>query len=397
VDIFYIIEVGVDTIKGDIILSYGHSANDIDSIVHKRSSGGKIIKIEVFSNVLDKNIPKIIRPIYEKTKMEYVKKYGEYPIGRFYDNGEKFSGIMIKFTISQVLQLKKGDKLNNRHFNKGVVSIIEKKENMPLTPWGERIQIIYNPLAIINRMITGQVMELHSGLISKRLAVLMGEKKRKEFIDILKKVMDWLDGSDKKVYSSNLINFLVKVSDIEYKKIVDKITKNGFFPLIFTPFKSPPRENILLAMKYLGLKARYELYVPEFDAKTDPVPVGYIYVMKLEHMSEKKLHARGTGAYISKSLAPVRGKRRGGGQRFGEYESYSLISWNSPHIVDEMMGPLSIDHVAKNEIISEIIRKGTAKFRLPKTNQIKDIMVNTLLSVNLNILGDELYNYLEKK
>ena len=105
----------------------------------------------------------------------------------------------------------------------------------------------------------------------------------------------------------------------------------------------------------MGLKPRYRLKLKEFDIVTDPVAVGYVYEQKLEHMSSKKIASRGVGPYVSTTLAPTAGKKRGGGQQMGENDLYGLLSWDTPVLIDEFFGPLSSDHVTKNEMVSECI------------------------------------------
>lgn len=378
-DVFYVAEIGTETQTGDILLTYGMSLDDPETYEHVRSPGGIVKEIRVYSNVAESHIPEKLIPYYQKTKEEVIKEKGEYSIRNFKINGLKFKGILVIITVSQVLKLIKGDKLNNRHFNKGVVAIIEKAENMPVTPWGERVQMIYNPLAIVNRMIVGQVLELHAGLISRKLYYLIKDKPRKEFQDYLFNTIKILGNE---IYYKNIKDYFTKMSDSEYNEVREKVISDGFFPLIFPPFKSPNRKNFIEAMKYLGLKPRYKLWIPKLNTYSDPVAVGYVYVMKLEHMSEKKLHARSVGKYTPK-LVPVRGKRLGGGQRFGEYEVYSLLTWDAYHIIDEMLGPLSSDHVSKNALISEIIKKGSASFKKPVFNPIMEMLYSYLLSVNI--------------
>jgi len=384
-EIIAITEVGKTLKKGDVLLGYTKLTQEVSSYMYLRTDGGIVSSIEVYSNLKENRIPKLLIPAYENFKKEYITINGSYPSGKFkYRNTESpFKGILVRFKVNQFFELKKGDKLNNRHFNKGVVAIIEKKENMPVTPWGESVQMVYNPLAIVNRMISGQLLEMHTGLISKKLAELMIKQRKSEFLKTLRAVMKLLDGTENHEYSKSLIDGLIKMSDAQYKKVVKQIQNEGFFPLIFPPFKSPKREDILDALNLLGLKPRYKLYLPEYDTTTDPVAVGYVYVMKLEHMSEKKLHARGVGTYTSKTLAPVGGKKRGGGQQFGEYDLYSMLSWGSKYIVDEVQGPLSSDHVTKNEMISEIVKKGDADFRPARTNPVKEFYQTLLKAIHI--------------
>jgi len=361
------------------------TAYDAVSHQHLRGDYGTIVKIEVFSNVSEKRIPKLLFPIYKQFRKYYEKIHGEYPIGEFLEDDEKFKGIKVNFYINQTLVLKKGDKLNNRHFNKGVISVIEKPENMPVTPWGERIQMIYNPLAIANRMITGQLMEGYCGLISKYLFKEMEKSNRKNFLSLLKMVLPLLDGTKDKMYSTSVIKYFSSISDEQYNKIIQgHKTKNyEFFPIIVPPFYSPKRENILEALKVCGLKPAYPLYLPKYGRKTNPVSVGYIYVNKLEHISEKKIHTRSTGTYKQSTLTPVAGKKRGGGQQFGEYETYSLLAWDCPIILDEFHGPLSSDHVTKNEMISEIIKTGETTFRYAKTDPVRETFTALMLAIHV--------------
>jgi len=191
---------------------------------------------------------------------------------------------MIKFVMEQHLTLGKGDKMNNRHGNKGVVAIVEDDENMPLTPWGEKVELVLNTLGVPGRMNTGQICELHVGLISKTLADRAVELPRGKFVQLYQRVLTLLDGTDNKEYSKSTIQKIKSMSDDQYKKLVGQIKDRKFVPIIAVPFKSPPRKNILDALSIMGLKTRYRLKLKEFNVTTDPVAVGYIYEQKLEHM-----------------------------------------------------------------------------------------------------------------
>jgi len=383
-EVLFIAPIGTEVEKGAILLTYSSAAYDVESHKHLRADGGKVVNVEIYSNIPEEQIPPALFPVYEDFKKRFTVLHGVYPIGQFKEKDEKFKGILIKFTLQQALSLTKGDKLNNRHFNKGVVSIIEQDANMPVSPWGDRIDMIYNPLGIINRMITGQILEMHCGLISKNLSNRIQKEPRNQFMSLLIPLMDLLDGTPTKTYSKNLIKHMTSLSDKAWDGLVAKIGKDGFFPLIFAPFKSPERNNIEKALTLCGLKPRYPLFVPEYNFKTDPVSVGYVYVMKLEHMSEKKIHARGVGPYVEQTMAPTGGKKRGGGQQLGEYDMYSLLSWDCPTMVDEFFGPASSDHATKNEMISEIIQGGETTHKEAKSNPVKDLFIHTMLAIHLS-------------
>lgn len=382
-DVSYIAKFGSYVKKGDLLITYSTTLYDVETLNHLRADGGEIVNLEIFSNIEEPDIPEALRESYEKFKKEYTLKFGKYPVGQFKENKKKFEGILIKFTIKQELQLVKGDKINNRHYNKGVIALIEKDENMPVLPWGDRVDIIYTPISMANRMNPGQAMEMHAGLISRYLSMQIIKTPKNNFINTLDKLMELLDASKDKVYKKNLMSYMKSLSDSEYKKIAEKINSDKFFPLIFPPFKSPDRKNILLALKMLGLKTKYPLKLNEFNMTTSPVGIGYMYVFKLEHQSEKGMHARSTGPYTSTLLTPTAGKRRDGGQQLGEYDLYSLLSWDAKIVIDEMFGPMSSDHKVKNELISEIIQNGSTNFKASSTNQVKEYFDQMMTALHL--------------
>ena len=157
--------------------------------------------------------------------------------------------------------------------------------------------------------------------------------------------------------------------------MIEQIKKSGFAPIIVPPFQTPTYKNILAAMKILKLRQGYKLYLPDYNIKTNyEVPVGYMYMTKLEHMGEAKLHARSTGPVTSKTFQPTAGKRREGGQRLGEMDTYSFLSYNATLTLSELMGPLSDDRVTQNEMVSEIIQTGQVDFKPTKTSPAKELL-----------------------
>lgn len=380
-DVIFIAEEGDTIKKGGVVLTYSSSVSDIEAHRHTRIDGGKLETIEVYSNTT--NIPDRLMVDYERTKEQYTTIRGEYPQGKFKEKNEKFEGILIKFTIRQELKIRRGDKINNRHFNKGVVSIIEKDEDMPMTPWGDRVEMCLQPISIINRMINSQILEVLCGLMSWKLGQEMKNKTRAQFMNIYKRAAPLIDGTDNKAYSKSMIQKLTALSDVAWKSLIQEITTNRFFPIIIPPFKTPDREDILKALGVLGLQSRYSLDIPGYGKTKETVTVGYFYKTKLEHMAEKKLATRAAGgAYAGKTLAPV--KRKGEtAQKLGEHDMYSLLSWDMPQCLEEFFGPSSSDHVTKGQIISEIIHTGKGTFRETKTNPVKDLFAQYMLAIHL--------------
>lgn len=381
-DVINILEIGSKLDKGEVLMTYSSSYADIESRRHLRApDGGKIINIEVYTNI--EKIPEKLETHYERWKEIYKSSNGRYPQGHFQEKGEIFEGILIKFILSEELNLVLGDKLNNRHFSKGVVSIIESDDNMPVTPWGEKVDMILNPLSIVNRMNVGLIFELYTGLISWKLAKFAKDLPRSEFVIMYGRIMTLLDGTKDKSYSKTLIQKINALSENMYRKMILQIVDAHFVPIIIPPFKTPDREDIIKALNLAGMSPGTKLKLPEFNKTTGPIAVGYLYQQKLEHMSERKLASRSVGAYAGKTMAPVAGRRRGGGQRASEQDLYSMLSWDVPYILEEFFGPLSSDHVTKNEIISEIIQKGKAKFVQTKHHPEKEFLSQMMLAIHL--------------
>jgi len=344
----------------------------------KKSPGGKIVDIEVFNNLKDDSFHEL-NALSIKTR----KRYGLKPSEKFSIRGEVIKGILIKFKIEQELPVGIGDKLTNRHGAKGIVSLIEKEENMPRTTTGDRVDVILNPIGIVGRMNVGQLYELYVGLVSKELGrqIIKLDNKTK-IIALFNKVLPIIDMTKNKEFSTNLINKFKSLTDKKFKEFVDQVKQCKYMTILIPPFKAPAYKEILEVLKVLGLKSGYHLKLPSYNTSTKgPVPVGYMYMLKLEHMAKEKIHARSTGPVTSKTMQPTSGKKRSGGQRMGELDTYSFISYNCPSLLAEFFGPLSDDHITKNEILSDIIQTGSAKYRTPKSSPVRDLLNSYFISL----------------
>jgi len=337
----------------------------------KKSPGGKIVDIDVYSNVGDDTFPDITE-LAKRTRKRNNMKDNE----KFTRKGITIKGVLIEFKIEQELPIGVGDKLTNRFGAKGIVSLIEKEENMPLTPWGDRVEIITNPIGIINRMNMGQYYELYTGLISKEIArQIIKTPTKANVISLLKKTMPLIDKTKNNSFSSKLISNMQALSKGQFDKFIEQVKKDKSIPIIIPPFKSPADKEILKVLKVLGLKTGYPIKLPEYNTYTQTdVPVGYMYFMKLEHIGSEKIHSRSTGPMTQKTGQPTAGKRREGGQRMGEMDTYSLASYNCPMLLAEFFGPLSDDSVTKTEIIKDIVQTGSAEYRTPKVSPGRDLL-----------------------
>jgi len=384
--VLYIVDIGQETKKGEPLLRktmgdidqiFGFEAEEDESIETrgsqfiKKSPGGKVVDIDIFSNIEPEKFP-ILKKYINRTNRKYGKPVGQ----NFTRRGEKIDGILVVFKIEQELPIRLGDKLCNRHGNKGIISYLEKDELMPRTPWGESVDIILNPLGVIGRMNMGQLYELYCGLISKALANLVLKSNNKtQVIKVIGDVVGILDKTKNKEHTKKFVSRLRAMSATQFKLMVEQISRSKSVPIIVPPFNSPSHKEINQALKYLKLKPAYTLTLPEYNTKTkNPVPVGYVYMSKLEHIAEEKLHARSTGPTVQKTLQPTAGKRREGGQRVGEGDTWALLSYNATTVLAELFGPLSDDITAKNEMITQIVQTGDTHFVESKTSPTRNLL-----------------------
>jgi len=395
--LLYLAEIGSYIKKGDPIIrktvgeieqliGFDNIDDDDSSLISsgqyiKKSPGGRIVDIEVLSNLPSSKFQKL-NELIQRTN----QRYGKPDKQNFTIKGNPFKGLIIRFKIEQELNINIGDKLCGRFGNKGIVSLVEKRENMPRTPWGERVEIIMNPIGVISRMNIGQMYEMYCGLISKKLSqVIIENPKRINVLNIFDKTLSLLDNTKNKKYTVDFINRIKNLSDQNYNLLIEQIKKESFVPIIVPPFKSPNKEQITKALKSLGLQDSYYLTLPEYGTKTiKPVPFGYSYIYKLEHIGEMKVHVRSTGPVAGKTLQPLAGKKKEGGQRVGEGDTWALLSYNCPTILSELFGPLSDDHAMKNEMVSDIIQTGQTKWKESKTSPTKDILNSYFISLMLS-------------
>jgi len=381
----YIVNIGAETQKGeplfrkfpgDIDELLGFDADDpevdtYDGQIVIKSPGGRVVDIEVYANVKADRFPKL-KDLIERTNKKTKKPSNE----KYTHRGISVKGIRIVFKIEQELKIGLGDKLCNRYGNKGIISLIEKDELMPKTPWGESLDIILNPLGVISRMNMGQIYEMYCGLISRYMAdQIAGGLTKTQSVALFSTVMKALDTSSNAKFSTQFINNLKNLSAAQYNKMVDQIKQSGFVPMVMPPFQAPTYKHILPLLKKLKLKSGYKLKLPEFNTKTKTdVPFGYLYMAKLEHIGEAKAHSRSTGPMVGKIGQPTGGKSREGGQRMGEGDTWALASYNCPKLLAEFFGPMSDDIVTKNEMLTEIIQTGSTDWKKPKASPTRDLL-----------------------
>ena len=240
-----------------------------------------------------------------------------------------------------------------RHGNKGVISQIVPVEDMPHTEDGRPVDIVLNPLGVPSRMNVGQVLETHLGWAAKgigfKIAKMLDEKVQpKQLKSYLSKVYGTCPGFDK--------HDLKSFSDKEVKALADNLREG--VPMATPVFDGASEQEIksMLGLAELPESGQAILFDGRTGEKIDrPVTIGYMYIVKLNHLVDDKMHARSTGPYSLVTQQPLGGKAQFGGQRFGEMEVWALQAYGATHVLQEMLTVKSDDVAGRNRIYKNIV------------------------------------------
>jgi len=252
---------------------------------------------------------------------------------------------MIKVYVAVKRRIQPGDKMAGRHGNKGVISMIVPVEDMPFSADGEPVDIVLNPLGVPSRMNLGQILETHLGWAAHGIGIRIGKLLRAQAK--IAKIRAFLD----LVYNnSGKPERLTDLSDEEILDLARNLTKG--VPMA-TPIFDGASEEEILAMLQLAHQDSEDTEIPEaqtllYDGRTGdaferPVTVGYMYMLKLNHLVDDKMHARSTGPYSLVTQQPLGGKAQFGGQRFGEMEVWALEAYGASYTLQEMLTVKSDD------------------------------------------------------
>lgn len=251
---------------------------------------------------------------------------------------------LVKVYVATKRKLKVGDKMAGRHGNKGIVSNIVPEVDMPYLPDGRSVDIVLNPLGVPSRMNIGQILESHLGLVGLKFGEQIQEifdSKKKEWIKNLRNKMIEIASVSKLIQAKEAIS---KISDDDLIKFARDWT-NGvkFATPVFDGVKVEEFKK-LFEMAKIDQDGKTELYDGRTGSKmAERVHVGCMYMLKLHHLVDEKVHARSTGPYSLVTQQPVGGKALSGGQRFGEMEVWALEAYGAAHTLREMLTVKSDD------------------------------------------------------
>ncbi len=258
---------------------------------------------------------------------------------------------MVKVYVAQKRRIQPGDKMAGRHGNKGVISVIVPVEDMPYDENGEPVDIILNPLGVPSRMNVGQVLETHLGLAAKALGLKIGNLVDSGgSVASLKKLL-------KQIYSTG--GKPADIDALEDSEVTDLANNlRGGVPMATPVFDGASEADIknMLELADLPLSGQSVLYDGRTgDAFDRPVTVGYMYVLKLNHLVDDKMHARSTGPYSLVTQQPLGGKAQFGGQRFGEMEVWALEAYGAAYTLQEMLTVKSDDVNGRTKMYKNVV------------------------------------------
>ena len=259
---------------------------------------------------------------------------------------------VMKVYLAVKRRIQAGDKLAGRHGNKGVISSIIPVEDMPYDEKGEPVDVVLNPLGVPSRMNVGQILETHLGLAAKGL----GEKidkmiKEKEKFEKIKKVL-----SDIYSFGPRENDEVSSLKDVELRELADNLREG--VPFATPVFDGANEYEIKKLLKYADLpeSGQFTLFDGRTGEKFDrPVTVGYMYMLKLNHLVDDKMHARSTGSYSLVTQQPLGGKAQFGGQRFGEMEVWALEAYGAAYTLQEMLTVKSDDISGRSKVYKNIV------------------------------------------
>ena len=341
-----------------------------------------LLKINILDEKKNDQIELLVKN-YENQLGNINQKF-ENKIDKIQSGDELLPGVLklIKVFISVKRKLQPGDKMAGRHGNKGVISKICPVEDMPYLEDGTPVDIVLNPLGVPSRMNIGQILETHLGWASASLG---------------RQVREMLAKIQSEGQTDNLRNKLLEIYDLEsHQKIIknmndDEILELGDNLKEGIPFATPVFDGAkekditnLLSISGVSGTGQEILYDGITGQKFErPVTVGYMYMLKLHHLVDEKIHARSIGPYSLVTQQPLGGKAQFGGQRFGEMEVWALEAYGAAYTLQEIL-TIKSDDVAGRTKVYESIVKGDNNFE-SGTPESFNVMVKELRSLGLNL------------
>jgi len=354
----------------------------IDEAVLARLSTGEWRRLVVADDAAMAEIERLTQRFDESVK-ELTERF-ENKVEKLERGDELPPGVMkmVKVFIAVKRKLQPGDKMAGRHGNKGVVSRIVPMEDMPHLEDGRPVDVVLNPLGVPSRMNVGQILETHLGWACAGLGRQIGD-----ILDALphgKTEMEDLRAKLQEVYGPSYREILAEMDDDELLEMAENL--RGGVPIATPVFDGAREDDIREQLTAAGLHESGQSTLingrtgEPFDRK---VTVGYIYMLKLHHLVDDKIHARSIGPYSLVTQQPLGGKAQFGGQRFGEMEVWALEAYGAAYTLQEMLTVKSDDVAGRTKVYEAIVRgDDTFDAGLPESF---NVLIKELRSLGLNV------------
>ena len=317
------------------LLAKHKSTKELDAL-----SDEKLFKVRVKNEKIDEKIA-AFQALVPKQEAEHEKRRNDMRT-KLEEGHELPQGVLktVKVYVAIKRNLQVGDKMAGRHGNKGVVSKIEPVESMPYLADGTPVDIVLNPLGVPSRMNVGQILETHLGFAAKGL----GKKIESMLHQERQKALTELRAFLKKIYKDDKTCEVDDLNDTELLEMAKNLSSGVPFATPIFDGASEKEISNMLNLADLPDSGQVTLYDGRSgEAFSRPVTVGYMYIMKLHHLVDEKMHSRSTGPYSLVTQQPLGGKAQRGGQRFGEMEVWALEAYGAAYTLREMLTVKSDD------------------------------------------------------
>jgi len=286
---------------------------------------------------------------------------------------------MVKVFVAVKRKLQPGDKMAGRHGNKGVISRIVPMEDMPYLDDGTPVDVVLNPLGVPSRMNVGQILETHLGWgcagLGRQIGDMLDSIQRDGRTDQLRKFLNGIYARDER---------LNELDDSALVELAENLRPG--IPVATPVFDGAKEKDIVDMLRQAGLSETGQVTL--YDGRTGDafkraVTVGYIYMLKLHHLVDDKIHARSIGPYSLVTQQPLGGKAQFGGQRFGEMEVWALEAYGAAYTLQEILTVKSDDVAGRTKVYESIVR-GEDNFEAGIPESF-NVLVKEMRSLGLNV------------
>ncbi|HEY3778361.1 MAG TPA: DNA-directed RNA polymerase subunit beta [Rhizomicrobium sp.] len=321
-----------------------------------------------------------LRRQYDESKQRLDKRFAD-KVEKLRRGDELAPGVMkmVKVFVAVKRKLQPGDKMAGRHGNKGVISRILPIEDMPHLADGTPVDVVLNPLGVPSRMNVGQILETHLGWacagLGRQIGDVVDRMKRDGKVESLRRSLKQIYGHDER---------LAELDEHGLVELAENLREG--VPVATPVFDGAKEKDIVEMLHQAGLNETGQVTL--YDGRTGeafrrPVTVGYIYMLKLHHLVDDKIHARSIGPYSLVTQQPLGGKAQFGGQRFGEMEVWALEAYGAAYTLQEILTVKSDDVAGRTKVYEAIVRgEDTFEAGIPESF---NVLVKEMRSLGLNV------------